>query len=147
MSKLFRQLSPWVIVGILLGDAGAVAANPRRPELPGYTTEGRRCLTAGTAAAGNISTMQECAQEEFTRQDKRLNQVFRAAIDKASSRERKKLRASERAWLRTLDFHVHRCTAPWDPTGREYSFQYISCKVTLTIARTEWLQRHYSLRR
>ena len=47
--------------------------------------------------------MRDCQSEKLARQDKRLNQVYRALMRKASEKQASELREDQRAWLAYRD--------------------------------------------
>lgn len=69
-------------------------------EIEGERADGvRRCL--GTAI--NSNTMGACVSAELDRQDARLNEVYRAVMNRLDDASRARLRSEELAWIRERD--------------------------------------------
>lgn len=100
-----------------------------------------RCMHSGDAARGITVGITDCEHQELDRKDKALNAVY-ADLKKRLSRARfAKLQASERQWIARRDRHC------WgkDPDfegGTLADVMSLSCLISETETRTEWLLRY-----
>jgi uncharacterized protein YecT (DUF1311 family) len=79
----------------------ALAAEPdlEREYSPQYT----QCLNSGDAAKGVTVAMATCINEELTKQDRRLNVAYAAAMKARGPKAKTALRNVQRRWIRNRD--------------------------------------------
>jgi uncharacterized protein YecT (DUF1311 family) len=99
------------------------------------------CQSSGDAARGITSAMMSCLGDENERQDSRLNQAYRLAMHRLSTRGKMKLRQSQRAWISRRDAAAkaagHRAGGG-SAAGLEYASQFLH----ETIKRVIWLEKY-----
>jgi uncharacterized protein YecT (DUF1311 family) len=106
-----------------------------------YTKAYDICMSSGDAARGVQPAMNDCASEEYARQDSRLNKVYVAKMGRQSAAGKTKLRGLQRGWIKTRD---QKCIAE----EKEYEggsiapLIFLTCKTNETIMRVMWLERY-----
>lgn len=95
------------------------------------------CLNSGEAANGIQSAMQRCVDEEFYRQDARLNRAYKARMAVLPAPRKVVLRGLQRQWILDRD---RRCRVR--DNGQMSRFNAADCKATMTASRTRWLERY-----
>jgi uncharacterized protein YecT (DUF1311 family) len=60
-------------------------------------------MATGEAAGGVTSAILDCAGAETARQDARLNQIYKAVMDRMPPDQQAQLRTSERDWIKSRD--------------------------------------------
>lgn len=99
--KLPNFLSGAVLAALALtSQSGAQARIDPEKE---YSAQYARCLNAGDAAKGVTPAMVGCINQEYGRQDKRLNAAYQAAMTRLPARSQEALRAEQRAWIKRRD--------------------------------------------
>ncbi len=94
------------------------------------------CLNTGEAGNGIQSAMHRCADQEFRRQDARLNRVYKAKMASLPPQRQAALRDLQRRWIVDRD---RRC-----PVKTGYSMgpmETLDCRSGLTEKRSAWLER------
>ena len=95
------------------------------------------CLNTGEAGNGIQSAMTRCADDEYRRQDARLNRVYKAKMASLPPKRQAALRAVQRQWIVDRD---RRC-----PVKTGYSMgpmETLDCRARLTEQRSAWLERY-----
>jgi len=119
-------------------------ATPTAAEWPA-TVEGRltrsytHCMATGAAARGQMLAMNDCAVAEIARQDTRLNQAYKAAMQRRGPKQKAALRTSERHWIARRDRTCRTAAEAFDG-GSGAGLEYGQCILRETIARTIWLE-------
>jgi uncharacterized protein YecT (DUF1311 family) len=99
--KLSSILSGAVLAALTLASqSGAQARIDPEKE---YSARYARCLGAGDAAKGVTPAMVGCINQEYDRQDTRLNAAYQAAMTRLSPKSQEALRAEQRAWIKRRD--------------------------------------------
>lgn len=106
-----------------------------------YSKDFDRCVNTGDAAEGVQSAMNDCAGQEYSRQDARLNQAWVMVMRRLGPAKKASLRTSQRAWLKTRD---RKCLAERDISGGGSiaPMMYYGCMTDETIKRTLWLEQY-----
>ncbi|MCW3479081.1 lysozyme inhibitor LprI family protein [Neisseriaceae bacterium JH1-16] len=95
----------------------------------------QRCLNQ----AGSTQAMVECNDQEFRRQDVRLNRAYRAAIAAQPDKRKAALQQVQRQWLRYRDANCHFLS---DPDGGSLArVTATQCMVTMTATRATELEQ------
>ncbi len=109
---------------------------------------GRGYATYKCDPAGNQTEMNICAEEEFEKADAELNKVYDALLqkEKKDALFTRKLRESQRAWIRFRDAELEATFAcegsPFVCWGSMYPLSYNSYKAKMTKDRTERLRKY-----
>jgi len=87
--------------------------------------------------------LNQCAQANFESADRKLNEVYHAAMDAAGDdASRSQLRASERAWLSFRDQECARQVGPREGGGSIWPMNLASCLEDKTAQRIRELQKN-----
>lgn len=117
----------------------AETSQPRSDAKVQYSAEYGQCMASGDAARGTTMGILDCMGQENARQDVRLNQAYKLAMQPSSEVSQTTLRQSERLWLKDREAT---CTADASPFegGTQQRISYAQCLMDETIKRTSWLQ-------
>ncbi len=128
---------PLLLAALLAAPAHADFTPALERELsPAYD----RCMKTGDAAQGVDPAMLACGHDEQVRQDARLNARYRAVMARLDTAGKQRLRASERAWIKTRD---RTCDPVFSATGGTIDrLNGSGCLLEQTIRRRLWLQRY-----
>ena len=86
--------------------------------------------------------LDQCAQANFESADRRLNEVYHAAMDAAGDEgTRKQLRDSERAWISFRDQECARQVGPREGGGSIWPMNLANCLEEKTAGRIRELRR------
>ena len=124
------QTDPFAYKFVLTPEEGPVDAEVERR----YTAAFNRCQKAADATNANVA----CFGDEFIRQDKTLNRVWRTVFDHMSPNKRGRLRAAQRQWAIQRDPYCKSKAAEFSG-GTIAPVVYLDCRVEQTIRRTMWL--------
>ena len=99
--KLSSILSGALLAALTLASQGGAQAriDPEKE----YSAQYARCLNTGDAAKGVTPAMVGCINQEYGRQDKRLNAAYRAAMTRLPAKSQEALRGEQRAWIKRRD--------------------------------------------
>jgi uncharacterized protein YecT (DUF1311 family) len=99
--KLSSILSGALLAALTLTSQGGAQAriDPEKE----YSAQYVRCLNAGDAAKGVTPAMVGCINQEYGRQDTRLNAAYQAAMTRLSPKSQEALRGEQRAWIKRRD--------------------------------------------
>ena len=86
--------------------------------------------------------LDQCAQANFESADRRLNEVYRAAMDQAGDEaSRAQLRDSERTWIQFRDRECARQVGPREGGGSIWPMNLANCLEEKTAQRIRELRR------
>ena len=122
----------------ILGSAGTAAAQWAPETERQLTPQFNRCMAGPDAKQGVHPAMMQCNDEEYRRQDARLNQSYRAAIARLPAARKVALRDSQRAWIR----HRDKLCALDEDGGQAAELNASGCTLDETIKRRMWLDRY-----
>jgi uncharacterized protein YecT (DUF1311 family) len=89
-------------------------------------------------AGGATFAMQDCIREELERQDRRLNETYKALIDSLPEKRQAQLRDAQRKWIAFRDAN---CEFYYDPQGGSAAgLASNECVLTLTAERAHELE-------
>jgi uncharacterized protein YecT (DUF1311 family) len=99
-----------------------------------YTATFNRCQKMAVSTQANVA----CFADEFRRQDKTLNHVWKVTLARIAPNVRGRLRAAQRQWVAKRDSF---CKSKADEFGGGtiQPVIYVNCRVEQTIRRTIWL--------
>jgi uncharacterized protein YecT (DUF1311 family) len=122
-----------MIALILTFVLGAADIDPRKEYSPTLDA----CLAGDDAARGVSVAMASCFNEEWARQDARLNAAYGTVMAKRSPAARKSLRDVQRAWIKRRDAECEE-----NPTGGTIDMvERAACRLELTAIRAVELER------
>lgn len=98
-----------------------------------YTADFERCQNRAVATPENAA----CFEQEFVRQDKELNRVWRNTLSRLPEDLHPQLIAAQRQWASNRDPFCH--TESDEIRGTLASVVFSSCRAEQTIRRTMWL--------
>jgi uncharacterized protein YecT (DUF1311 family) len=88
---------------------------------------------------GVNSAMSDCIEQEFKRQDARLNKNYKALAGTLTADRKKQLQTAQRAWIQYRDAN---CAFYLDPEGgKQARIDAGSCTMSMTAARASELER------
>jgi uncharacterized protein YecT (DUF1311 family) len=130
-----------ITIGLLCLSAEAALAKPDVAVERRYSRMFDRCLNSGDAINGALYAMRQCTIDEIERQDAKLNQAYRMLMMRLSSKNKEKLRSSERAWIKSRD---KKCASEIDEVngGREEYLFRDACILYETVSRTIRLENY-----
>lgn len=99
--KLPYLLPCAVFVALTLTSQGGAQAriDPEKE----YSARYARCQSTGDAAKGVTPAMVGCINQEYGKQDTRLNAAYQAAMARLSPKSQEALRGEQRAWIKRRD--------------------------------------------
>ena len=90
------------------------------------------------AAGGATFAMQDCISAELERQDRRLNEAYKALMGSVPEKRKAQLRDAQRKWI---EFRDANCEFYYDPQGGSAArLASNECVVTLTAERAHELE-------
>ncbi len=119
--------------------APAIAAV--KVQKPRYSAAYIECNNTGAAAQGVQLAMNQCASDEYERQDAQLNQIYTRVMNGQNDGGKAKLRTLQRGWIKTRD---RKCAAE----KKEYDggsmapLVYLSCMTDETLRRIVRLEKY-----
>ncbi len=131
-------LKPILILSLLAGMMPLAASAQSQAEVDSRRTAAfSQCLNSDLGQSGYGFT--HCLGEEHARQDKALNQRYRAVMAKLGKRQQQRLRALQRQWIRDRDAA---CEQAQTRSGSINAQPWTQCMIDETIRRTIWLERY-----
>ena len=94
------------------------------------------CMNARDARNGVQSAMNDCAQKEYSRQDDRLNTLWKSVMQSRKPDQRTSLRLSQRRWIASRD---KICKSEEEYMGSLDIMIYYNCMTSETIKRSKFL--------
>lgn len=98
-------------------------------------------------AATTQLQMNQCAQASFVKADAEMNRLYRQQISHLDAERRKRLQASQRAWLKYRDSACLYETGPRARSGSIWPMQAALCQAAFTRQRNEVLKAYVACRR
>lgn len=98
------------------------------------------------AAATTQLQMNQCAGAELAAADAEMNQLYRQQMAYVDAERRKRLQASQRAWLKYRDSACLYETGPRAQAGSMWPMQTALCQAKLTRQRNELLKAYVACR-
>lgn len=96
--------------------------------------------------AGSTAEIKLCANTEFNRADRELNSIYRKLLSSLDIEGQRKLKESQRAWLKFRDLNAGFVSDSWRGGNLEHLL-FIDAKTQTTQARTKQLQEIYENRK
>ncbi len=106
-----------------------------------YTATFNQCTTTGDAAAGVQPAMNQCAADEYQRQDIRLNRRYVAVMTRLTTAGKARLRTLQRGWIKQRDQRCAAEQATYDG-GSMAPLIFHTCMTNETIKRIIWLEKY-----
>ncbi len=126
---------------LLLPSENASARDPRIDNQ--YSETYNICMNTGAAAQGVQPAMNQCTADEYARQDKVLNAIYKQIITKLSVKNAIKLRKIQRKWIAARDIQCEKNRSEYEG-GSIAPLIYFTCMADETIMRISWLEERYT---
>lgn len=106
-------------------------------------------LAQDTAACGAATTqlqMNQCARDALATADAEMNRLYRKQMSAIDTARKKRLQASQRAWLKYRDSACLYETGPRAQSGSIWPMQVALCQAAFTRERNETLRKYAACR-
>lgn len=101
-----------------------------------YSKSYDKCMDA---SEGVTSKMIDCIQDEYTKQDKRLNAAYKQLGSQVSPEQKKQLLTAQRLWIKYRDAN---CSFYYDPDGGSLArINSVGCDLEMTVQRANELEK------
>ncbi|MBJ9951481.1 MULTISPECIES: lysozyme inhibitor LprI family protein [unclassified Acinetobacter] len=114
---------------------GLILILPMHAQAMGYSAEYVKCMnSAGTGS----TSLANCMQSEFSKQDDRLKSLFKQTLALYSDKEKKAQKKYQKQWLKQRS---QQCDKDQKSVSDDYKMKYYNCALKQTVNRANSLEK------